>query len=190
MKIFINPGHSPDGRPDPGASNALTGLRECDVALLISNKVADYLRAVGYEVMVLQSNSLSEVVNASNAWGADLFVSIHCNSFGDWSVKGTETWYNDGSSNGKRLASCIHNQIINSILYPDGKKIVNRGVKNAIPGINGLYVLKYTDCPAVLVETAFISNSDDEALLANENKRDQFAAATSRGITDYVGGIR
>jgi N-acetylmuramoyl-L-alanine amidase len=189
MKIFINPGHAPNGIPDAGADNKITGLRECDVALLISNKVADYLKAVGYEVMVLQSNSLSEVVNASNAWGADLFVSIHCNSFWDWSVKGTESWYNDGSLNGKKLASCIHNQIINSIDYNDGKKIVNRGVKNAIPGINGLYVLKYTDCPAVLIETAFISNADDEVLLADKNKRDQFAAATSRGITDYVGGM-
>jgi len=188
MKIFINPGHSPDGRPDPGASNTLTGLRECDVALSISNKVADYLKNVGYEVMVLQSNSLSEVVNASNAWGANLFVSIHCNSFGDWSVQGTESWHNDGSLNGKKLASCIHNQIINSIDYPNGEKIVNRGIKNAIPGKNGLYVLKYTDCPAVLVETAFISNVEDEALLANPEMQDQFARSIARGVTDYVEG--
>jgi N-acetylmuramoyl-L-alanine amidase len=183
MKVFINPGHAPNGRPDPGATNSSTGLRECDVALLISNKIAGYLRAVGYEVMVLQSNSLSEVVNAANAWDADLFISIHCNSFGDWSVKGTEVWYNDGSYNGKRLATYILNQMLGSI------KLVNRGIKNAIPGKNGLYVLKNTDCPAVLVEAAFISNSDDEALLADEKKRDQFAAAIARGVTDYVGGI-
>jgi len=182
MKIFINPGHAPNGKPDPGASNILTGLRECDVALSISNKVAEYLKTVGYEVMVLQSNSLSEVVNASNAWGADLFVSIHCNSFGDWSVQGTEVWHNDGSFNGKKLATNILSQIIGAI------KIVNRGVKNAIPGINGLYVLKYTDCPAVLVETAFISNAEDEALLANPEMQDQFARSIARGITDYVGG--
>jgi len=97
-------------------------------------------------------------------------------------VRGTEVWYNDGSYNGKKLATCILHQILGSI------NLVNRGVKNAVPGKNGLYVLKYTDCPAVLVETAFISNAEDEALLANPEMQDQFARAIARGITDYVEG--
>ena len=32
MKVFLNPGHAPNGIPDPGAKNTETGLRECDVA--------------------------------------------------------------------------------------------------------------------------------------------------------------
>ena len=40
MRVFINPGHAPNGNPDPGAVNANTGLRECDVALVVGTKVA------------------------------------------------------------------------------------------------------------------------------------------------------
>ena len=47
-----------------------------------------------------------------------------------------------------------------------------------------LIVLKHTNMPAVLVETAFISNDDDANLLANN--QDDFARAIARGITDYV----
>jgi len=66
MKIVINPGHAPNGNPDPGAVNSQTELRECDVALSIGKKVANYLDFVGYEATVLQSDSLSEIVTTSN----------------------------------------------------------------------------------------------------------------------------
>ncbi|MBU2700598.1 N-acetylmuramoyl-L-alanine amidase [Sporomusaceae bacterium BoRhaA] len=49
-KFCIDPGHAPNGEPDPGAVNSDTGLRECDVALTIGNKVAQYLQEAGYEI--------------------------------------------------------------------------------------------------------------------------------------------
>jgi N-acetylmuramoyl-L-alanine amidase len=189
MKIFINPGHAPNGIPDPGADNNITGLRECDVALDIGNKLAEYLQAVGYQTQVLQSDSLVEIVSAANNWLAGLFISIHCNAF-NTIAQGTETCVFSSygaqlayaSSKSKKLGECIQSQIVNSM------GTVDRGLKARTPGINGLYVLTNTNMPAVLVETAFIDNEDDEILLADESKRDQFAAAIARGITDYVGG--
>jgi len=177
MKIFINPGHCPG--IDPGAVNSITGLRECDVALNIGNKVAGYLQAVGYETQVLQSDSLSEICETANNWGADLFISIHCNSAGTPDARGTETWYCDGSTAGEKLAACIDKQIVNSI------NEVDRGAKDAKPHVNGLYVLTNTNMTAVLVETAFISNPDEEKILADVNMQDEFAKAIARGITDY-----
>ena len=93
-------------------------------------------------------------------------------------AEGTETWYCAGSNDGKHLAECIQSQIVNHL------GTVDRGVKMATPGKNGLYVLTNTDMPAVLVELAFISNEDDEKLLRNE--QDEFARAIARGVTDYV----
>lgn len=186
MKVVINGGHYPG--LDSGAVGA-SGLQEAVVARDIMQKVAGYLRAVGYEVLEVQENELYQITDASNSFGADLFASIHCNAAESIYAQGAETWFNNGSVKGKELANCIQDQIINSIKYPNGEKIVNRGIKNATPGINGLYVLSHTDCPAVLIETAFISNLDDEALLSDESKRDQFAAAIARGVTDYVGGL-
>lgn len=178
MKVFLNPGHAPDGKPDPGAVNNETGLRECDVALAVGKSAANYLNMAGIETELLQSDSLEEICDQANASGADLFISIHCNSAEAASATGTETWACAGSSAGHALAACIQNQIV------DALGTVDRGVKTATPGVNGLYVLTNTDAPAVLVELAFISNDDDEQLL--EEKQDDFARAIARGVTDYI----
>lgn len=130
------------------------------------------LQAVGYEVLLVQENKLYDIVDISNRWGADLFVSIHCNSATNIEAKGTETFAYTSESDSDKLAQCIQSQIINSL------SIVDRGVK-----YSGFYTLKYTDAPAMLVEIAFISNVDDEKLLAE--KKAEFSHAIARGITDY-----
>lgn len=182
MNVFINPGHAPNGNPDPGAVNGNTGLRECDVALAVGDLVAHYLKAAGVGVKnVFQCDSLEEICDQANCSGADLFISIHCNSAEAAAATGTETWACAGSSAGHALAACIQTQIV------DALGTVDRGVKTATPGVNGLYVLTNTDMPAVLVELAFISNPDDEEILAN--KQDDLARAVARGITDYEQSI-
>ena len=182
MKVFLNPGHAPNGNPDPGAVNDNTGLRECDVALAVGDLVAHYLKAAGVGVTkVFQCDSLEKICNQANASGADLFISIHCNAADAEEANGTETWACAGSSNGSTLAGCIQSQIVNALGTTD------RGVKIATPGVNGLYVLTNTDMPAVLVELAFISNPGDEEILAN--KQDDLARAVARGITDYEQSI-
>lgn len=177
MKVFLNPGHAPDGNPDPGAVNERTGLRECDVALAVGKAAASYLNAAGVETELLQSDSLYEICRTANDSDADIFVSIHCNAAEAISANGTETWACAGSYRGSILADRIQKQIVESLGTTD------RGVKIATPGVNGLYVLSNTAMPAVLVELAFISNESDEQLLADN--QDDFARAIARGITDY-----
>lgn len=177
MKVFLNPGHAPNGEPDPGAVNERTGLRECDVALAVGKAAASYLNAAGVETELLQSDSLYEICRTANDSDADIFVSIHCNAAEAISANGTETWACAGSYRGSILADRIQKQIVESLGTTD------RGVKIATPGVNGLYVLSNTAMPAVLVELAFISNESDEQLLADN--QDDFARAIARGITDY-----
>lgn len=177
MKVFLNPGHAPNGNPDPGAVNSETGLRECDVALAVGTSAAHYLNAAGVATELLQSDSLAEICEAANASDADIFVSIHCNADDAIDANGTETWACAGSYRGGMLADCIQSQLVDALDTTD------RGVKIATPGVNGLYVLTNTDMPAVLVELAFISNLSDEEILANN--QDNLARAVARGITDY-----
>ena len=177
MRVFLNPGHAPGGEPDPGAVNNATGLRECDVAISVGKSAASYLNAAGVETALLQSDSLEEICEAANTSGADVFVSIHCNSANAEEANGTETWACAESYRGSMLADCIQNQLVDALDTTD------RGVKIATPGFNGLYVLTNTDMPAVLVELAFISNPGDEEILANN--QDDLARAVARGITDY-----
>lgn len=181
MKVFLNPGHSPNGNPDPGAVNHTTGLRECNVAKSIADLVEKYLVAAGVKVVGnLQSDSLAQVVNASDVSGADLFVSIHCNSF-NTVAHGTEVWHYHTSREGRRLAECIQRQIVGALGTTD------RGAKGAVPGENGLYVLTNTDAISCLVECAFIDHEEEENLL--RYRQDDFARAIARGITDYELGV-
>lgn len=173
VRIFINPGHSINDGEDNGARG--NGLVEAEVALKISNRVACYLRAIEYTVYVYQNDWLESIVDVANYWDADLFVSIHCNAAPDelaGQIRGTETFYNHYSVEGRLLATAIQRRIVQEI------PTVDRGIKTG-----ELFVTKYTDAPAVLVETAFIDNADDARLLVEYE--DSFARAIACGITDY-----
>lgn len=187
MKVFINPGHDIDY--DSGAVSPRSGLRECDVAAHVGTLVKHYLEAAGCTCELMQSDNLAPtgegrsryadrqgptVTEVANEWGADIFVSIHCNSAEADEACGTETFaYDLDGGDGEKLATCIQDQIV------DALNMVDRGVK-ANPK---LFVLRYTAMPAVLVELGFISNEGDEALLTD--RQDDFARAIARGVTDY-----
>ena len=123
MKIFINAGHSPDGKPDPGACG--NNLRECDVVLKIGRRVENYLKAAGLEVKFLQLDGLTAIANAANQWNADYFVSIHCNSY-NTQANGTETYCYAKGTTAEKLANAIHARILKT--FPE---LTNRGVKTA-----------------------------------------------------------
>ena len=181
-KIFLNPGHDQlelkgtDGY-DPGACNDYLELRENEIAAAVSGLVEDYLLQAGCEVESLQHESLSKVCDTANASGADVFVSIHCNSSANETAHGTETFTYSDDTEGERLAECINNQLVESL------DLTDRGVKYD----DRLFVLRHTDMPAVLVELAFISNTSDALLL--RDSQDGFARAVARGITDYLSGV-
>ena len=186
MKVFINPGHDLDY--DSGAVSR-TGLRECEVAAHVGALTKHYLEAAGCTCELMQSDNLAPtgegrsryadrqgltVTETANDWDADIFVSIHCNSAEATEACGTETFaYDLDGGEGEKLATCIQSQIV------DALDMVDRGVK-ANPK---LLVLRYTAMPAVLVELGFISNLDDEEMLAG--CQDEFARAIARGVTDY-----
>lgn len=180
-KIFINPGHMPG--VDSGACG--NGLQEADVALRIGNSVAGYLEAVGYEVKVLQSDNLSgespdypNITATANEWGADLFISIHCNAATS-TARGTETLVYSLGGDSEKLGKCINTQIVNTMQAIDAD-FPDRGVKK---DVRGLAVLRLTDMPAVLTETAFIDNEEDAKLLVEQE--DNFAKCIARGISDF-----
>lgn len=170
MKIFLNPGHAPNGNPDGGASGF--GLIEALVVKECSYLVQKYLEAVGIDVVSLQSDSLEEICDTANNSNVDYFISIHCNAFNE-AAKGTETYYYKGNIKGMKLAKAIQNQIIATL------ETVDRGIKDG----SRLYVIRNTDAPAVLVELAFIDNYEDNRLL--KASLDEFARAIARGVTDF-----
>jgi len=172
MRIAINAGHFPG--LDSGAVGQ-SRLCEANVVKNIATFVVSILQSVGYNALFIQDNELYNICDLSNDFNADLFVSIHCNGAENEEARGTETFYYDGNEAGLNLAKCVQKQVV------DALTITDRGVKDG----SWLYVVKHTNAPAILVETAFISNTEDEELLTN--KQEEFARAIARGITDYVG---
>ncbi|MBP2655022.1 MAG: N-acetylmuramoyl-L-alanine amidase [Firmicutes bacterium] len=183
MKVCIDPGH---GGSDPGACG--NGLQEKDIALTVALKVRDYLTAAGCTLIMTRetdkdvgysgddaTTELQARCNISNNFGADVFVSIHCNSFSNSVANGTETIYCAGSPQSAKLAEFIQNQLIGL------GDLVDRGLKT-----DSLYVTKHTDAPAVLTELAFISNQENASKLGDQHWQDEFARAIARGVTDYA----
>ncbi len=103
---------------------------------------------INNENKVFQYDGLAEIVDVANYWNADLFVSIHCNAC-DSLAHGTETFY--CSVEGKKLANCIQRRIISKT------GTLNRGIKPV-----NFFVIRNVDCPAVLVEVAFIDKPVDK----------------------------
>lgn len=176
MKIFLNPGHDRD--LDPGAVNPVNGLREADVVYSVSagitNSIKEILEEHGVEVILMQNDSLEDVVDEANSSGCDYFVSIHCNAF-NTVARGTEVEAYSLSSEGADLAQSIQDEIVYAL------DTIDRGVKER----PGLYVLKYTDIPSCLVELAFIDNNDDCELLMT--RQEDFARAVAKGILNHIG---
>ena len=188
MRIMIDPGHA--GRNvDPGAVNQSTGLQEADVALFVSKLVETQLLAAGHEVKLTrtdweqaETDDLNVRTSLSNDWGADLFVSIHCNSAASPNAAGYEVWTSPGDTEGDALATCIYAQI--AIEFPDrtGRADYSDGDPDKE---SRFYVLVHTDAPACLVEMAFISNDEEAALLSDSAWQERYARAIALGVTDY-----
>lgn len=180
MLVAIDPGH---GGSDPGAVGP-TGVKEKDVNLAIAQYAAGYLSSCGAEVILTRNGdadvSLEDRVNAANQAGADVFVSVHCNS-GPPGARGTETYYHDNSVRGEQLAQYVQKEVT-ALGLPD------RGAKSDYTLYqSGLYVLRETVMPAALVEVAFVSDPDEEAWLAGAGNQDAAGKAIAKGICEYLG---
>jgi len=173
--IVVDAGH---GGKDPGASSA-DGLKEKDVNLDIALKLNNLLQNAGYETHMTRTNdsypeNMDRAAMANNL-NADIFVSIHSNAFtNNTAVNGTEVLYYPKEQS-KELAQCIHDSIMREIGPTD------RGI---IPRPN-LIVLKHTKMPAVIVETAFLTNPNDANKLRNNEFKNKMAKAIFDGIENY-----
>lgn len=181
-KIYIDPGHNASGS-DTGAVGF--GLKEQDITVQIGVILRDMLVKNGQTVKMSRekitdniseslSGSLSARYNGANSWNADLFVSIHCNAANS-KAYGCETYYYSSSANGEKLAKSVQSHL------PEETGRANRGVKTA-----NFAVIKNTNMPAILVETAFIDNYDDNKFLASESGRESCATAIYKGLCDYL----
>ena len=110
---------------------------------------------------------------AANDWPADYFISIHCNANENPAVNGTEVYVYQENTQAYWLAQ----HVLNGIVQRTGTR--NNGVRVR----PGLYVLRRTKMPAILVELAYLTNAQDALRL--ETDPFGFAQGIMNGILEY-----
>jgi N-acetylmuramoyl-L-alanine amidase CwlD len=181
--IVIDPGH---GGSDAGAMH--NGLVEKDLNLDISRRLRAILIARGWQVKMTRDtdvdvyepndsarDELQARDDVANAAGARMFVSIHTNSFTTSLLNGTTTYYFKTDS--YALADAVHAHLAASLPTKDDGIVKDN-----------FYVIHHATMPAILVETAFLSNPGDAALLKTSNFLQKIAGGIADGIDEYASG--
>lgn len=181
--ICLDPGH---GGSDPGAINRGLGVSEAQVTLDITKRLAGILRKQGWNVVMTReqdrdvswagSSAKTELgarAKVANDLKADLFLSIHCNASTNPAVNGTSLHYY------KRADQMLASSLWGSVMSGTGRK--DRGLIR-----NNFYVLRHTEMPAVLVETAFLTNSAEGELLSKPEYRQRVAESIAQGLRGYA----
>ena len=142
---------------------AKTLLEESDYKVGMTRDGDDYI----------ELGNRSKIANERNA---KVFVSIHCNSSEDDEGKGIETYYTEQKGlEDEILAEMIQESLIKQTDAND------RGIKVA-----NYTVIVRSSMPAVLVEVGFLTDTEENELLQNEEYQRKLAKGISEGIKNYL----
>jgi N-acetylmuramoyl-L-alanine amidase len=171
-KVFLSAGH---GGNDPGA--VANGLYEKTINLNTLLACKSELERHGLTVVCSrtkdENDPVSQEVKEANASGADIAVSFHVNAGGG---DGFEVFHHSSSEKGKKLAN----------LCEKYAKTLNQNSRGSKVG-DRLYFVKYTEMPAVLVESFFIDNEKDKFIGDTLAEQSAFGVAYAKAILEYFG---
>lgn len=128
--------------------------------------------------------TLQQRVRITNQYAAreTLFISIHCNAGGG---TGFEIFTTRGTTRSDKLAECIATSVEN--LYEEVNLKLRYDFSDGDKDKESdFYVLKYTYCPAVLVECGFFDNINDFNLLKDTKFQARIAYKIYLGIINYI----
>lgn len=220
-RVVLDPGH---GGRDPGAIGP-RGLREKDVALDIAHRAAPLIaRELGISTLLTRDTDvfvpLEERTARANGFGADLFISIHCNAAESSAGSGVMTFVLDDSRDqlASRIAALENSASpeatseLARVLSRSGDR-ASAALSNEFAGLlqraamaslspsypdvpdggvkrAGFFVLAGARMPAVLFETSFISSLRDETRFNTGDFRQKLADAIVNAVRAYREGRR
>lgn len=181
------------GGEDGGAVSS-NGVSEADINLKIALKVQALLEQSGATVVLTRSDEnaiydldkktlrakknsdIKNRVKIGNNSSADIFVSIHLNKIPQEQYYGWQTFFKDGSEDGKKLATCIQNNL-NEAIQKENKRVPLK--------ISNIYIIKKVEIPTSIVECGFLSNVEEEKQLQSDEYQNKLAWGIYNGIMDY-----
>lgn len=178
-KIYLDAGH---GGKDNGASG--NGLKEKDIVLDIVKRIEKGLKEYD-DVQIMQTRTtdvfleLLERTKKANNWGADVLVSVHCNSSTGTTASGFESFvYPNSGAATTAFQNVMHGEILKAM----GKGIEDRGKKQA-----NLHMVRESKMKAILTENLFVSNKADAKLLDEEDFKQKIAQGHITGLEKFLG---
>lgn len=187
--VVLDPGHVGSEIGVIGSA----GAKEKEITLILAKKLDKLLRQDGVKTMLTRVNNnelsapkagkeydglnpgLSRRVALANNNNADIFVSIHINSYHDPRIGGAQVFYHADSVKGKRLAASIQQEFDKDLVNP-GRVIMPED----------FFVLRMTKMPSVLAEVGFLTNPKEEQLLMSDAYQNKVALAIYNGIIRYL----
>lgn len=210
--ILLDNGHgvNTSGKCSPKKADG-TRFREYKFARTIVNALSTKLKNLGYSVFVVTPEdrdiSLVERVRRINrkitqAGGKDcLMISVHVNAAGSndqWmSARGWSAWTTKGQNNSDKLAECLYDAA-EAILLNDStmktsyaaetkQKMIRTDLTDRDRDLESdFYIIKHSNCPAVLTENLFQDNKKDVQILESQHGIDLITDVHLQGIINFV----
>ena len=188
--VVIDPGH---GGEDGGAVGT-HGSLEKDLNLAIAAELADMLSMTDIENTLTRSTDtllykegqenrkkffdLKNRVDIAKQYDNPIFVSIHQNKFPLEKYHGLQVYYSANNSESSSIAEAVQSNCLQYLQKDNTRKIKEAG--------RNIYVLRNLDCPAVLVECGFLSNSNEEQMLCDKEYQRKLAFIIFKSIVEYT----
>lgn len=202
--VVIDPGHQrkgnyekePNGpgsetmkaKVSSGTQGSFTKIPEYELTLAVSLYLKDELLARGYEVIMTRETHDVDISNVeraliANEAEADAFIRIHADSSENSSAKGAfticQTPDNPYNSEWYQESRRLSERVLEEVVHATGAKKRSIWETDTMTGIN------WTTVPTTILEMGFMSNQEEDELLATEEYRKKIAVGIADGLERY-----